>query len=371
MEVAEQIKRMIARDYGPGDVLPVYAELAERFGVGMRTVKGAVHELARRGIVTPYPRRGTIVNRSIEPGESGLGQVGLVVRCTLNRLFEARYLSEIVSAVCTRLDDLEAGLQVFSLHRTGGPIPPARVIETGAWGVVVLGVFDNRYIAEFAAQKVPMVVLDHFASDIALDYVLCDNAGAVTAIVEHLVSLGHKRIAFAEIFSRAPFGLGPEAVDEALQEESDRIERRRAFLAAAEKLLPGRPPSVETFVEDEYETSEALLDAMVGALRAGPEPATAVVAQDDHTAVRLIQHLGKVNLRVPEDISVAAIAGPDMTAAGTPPLTYCRMDFEDMGRQGINLLELRSRSGPPDEPNVVRIGFDFIRGKTTAPPTGP
>ena len=107
---------------------------------------------------------------------------------------------------------------------------------------------------------------------------------------------------------------------------------------------------------------------MVGTLRGGPEAATAVVTWDEQTAAQLIGHLEQLNLRVPDDVSVAAAAGPDMIAAGSPPLTYCRMDFQEMGRKGMDLLELRSRSPRPDEPNVVRVGFKFIRGRTTAPP---
>jgi len=375
IQVAERIKGLIARNYQPGEVLPPYLQLTERYGVGLVTVKRAMDILAAKGIVTPIRRKGTVVNRRIRPGETRLGQVGLIVRSTINRLFEARYLGEIVGALALRLDCLGSNLRIFSLNRRSGPITPRDVVVAGVDGAVLLGVFDRDYIAAFAREDVPLVALDHHLDDVPLDYVVCDNAGATRAVLEHLVGLGHRRIAYAELFTTAPSWLGATDAEEAIREESDRVERREAFAAGMAELLPDaeapRHVVVSAGPEDRAAGGERKIAELADAVRPEKDPPTAIVAESDYTAVGLIEALGRRGVRVPEDVSVAAIAGADMTAADIPPLTYCRVDFGSMGEKGMELLELRSRSPRPSEANVVRIGFEFTPGKTTSAPPGP
>ncbi|WP_433592536.1 GntR family transcriptional regulator [Nocardia sp. CA-145437] len=61
-EVAANLREAINKgEYLPGATLPKQEELAERYGVNIKTVRQAVNQLEAEGLVTPIRRRGTVV----------------------------------------------------------------------------------------------------------------------------------------------------------------------------------------------------------------------------------------------------------------------------------------------------------------------
>lgn len=61
-DLAAQLRGGIERgDYAPGTTLPKQADLAEEFGVNVKTIRNAVALLEAEGLVTPVRRRGTVV----------------------------------------------------------------------------------------------------------------------------------------------------------------------------------------------------------------------------------------------------------------------------------------------------------------------
>ncbi len=355
VQVAQKIRELIARRYQPGEVLPTYPQLAERFNCGVVTVRRAVKLLAREGILTPIRRKGTVVKRRLKPGEARLSQIALILPSTISSLFRQPHLSQIAAAIFVRLDNLQAEARVISLHGAEDAVPPSEVLETGVDGAVLLGVHDNAYIGRFAETDVPLVVVDHHAPAPA-DYVVCDNAGAASAVVGHLASLGHRRLAYVQ----ARRG---RATDD---EESDAVERREGFARAVRAAgLAAHDPVLTV-------DPEAGREALAGLLAAaeGPGSATAVVTYDEAVAEQLVARLAAAGRRVPQDVSVAAVAGPDAGGPHPGGLTCCRMDFWAMGTQAMEVLELRCRSPRPAEPSIVRIGFRLDPGSTVGRPAG-
>jgi GntR family transcriptional regulator len=63
-DLAAQLRGGIeSGDYAPGSTLPKQADLAEQFGVNVKTVRNAVALLEAEGLVTPVRRRGTVVRQ--------------------------------------------------------------------------------------------------------------------------------------------------------------------------------------------------------------------------------------------------------------------------------------------------------------------
>jgi len=94
---------------------------------------------------------------------------------------------------------------------------------------------------------------------------------------------------------------------------------------------------------------------------------TAILTDNNYALMLLKNELQQRGLRVPEDISLGAIASDTELSSGISP-TACRFDFNAMGRTAVRLLAERcQKPQPPAGSTAHRIGFQFMAGQTVAP----
>jgi len=363
-QVAHQLKLLIARDYGPGEVLPTYRHLAGQLGVGLRSISGAMRLLAEQGVVNPVRRKGTVVLRKIDPGEARLTQVGLVLGRGMHWIFKGGFMGQIMIGISNAISDCHADLRIFPYVPDRGVTGPGEVAGTGVEGVVLLAVSDNEFIARYAEMDIPAIVADHRPEGVPLDCIVCDNAGATKTIVNHLAGLGHRRIAYVENYAEAPAAEGPGGNRTV---ESDPDERRRALADFAEQAGVALHRPFITFAPD-WAADHGRFQAEVSAALTGDERPTAIVTDDEMAAQGLIAMLQRREVLVPRDVSVAAIASALPLAPTPQQPTSCLMDFNSMGVKAIETLSLRARTTPEGAGEVMRIGFEFCPGETTAEP---
>ena len=63
-QVEERLRERLRGDLAPGALLPTQRELAAEFGTSLITIKRALHELARKGLLESTRGRGTVVTRT-------------------------------------------------------------------------------------------------------------------------------------------------------------------------------------------------------------------------------------------------------------------------------------------------------------------
>ena len=178
-----------------------------------------------------------------------------------------------------------------------------------------------------------------------LPSVLLDDLGGITAAVEHLVALGHRRIAYV--------GGPPDLVHGA--------DRHRAWLEAvtAAGLVPG-PDLVGDF------TAAGGAKATVEAMDADPPP-TAIVYANDLMAIAGIHQVAAAGLQVPDDVSITGFDDVELAAHVSPPLTTVTTDAMAWGaRAASHLLDLVDRR--PAAARETATMHLVVRG-STAPPT--
>ena len=156
-----------------------------------------------------------------------------------------------------------------------------------------------------AAVNVPVVVLGDFASGeqhpAQWDQVTSSNLQGARAAAEHLLGLGHRRIAFVEGLRGTPSSLKREA----------------GFRAAFEAV--GLQPDPTLIVAGDYTQAGGRRAAEV--LFVGTEPPTAVFCANDLSALGVLQVAQVRGLRVPQDVSIVGFDDIDEAALATPPLT--------------------------------------------------
>lgn len=169
------------------------------------------------------------------------------------------------------------------------------------------------------------------------DFLGLDNRGGTRAATEHLLSLGHRRIAF----------YGGHADSSSCQE------RRLGYLDAL------REAGI-AFDEDwMIETSPTRLEANAHAdalFALDPAP-TAAVCYNDAVALGLILGLARLGRHPGVDFAVTGFDDIPEAAVGIPPLTTINADPRACGRQAAELLLQRvtSPSSLPSRSVIVHV----------------
>src|SRR5262249_22679995 len=147
------------------------------------------------------------------------------------------------------------------------------------------------------------------------------EAGARRA-VEHLLQLGHRRIAHLALS-------GPGPIEDEQSSQGDRYRGYSAALRAA-----GIEPQPRYLVRgaDTLAGGAAMLRELLA--RPGPHP-TATLVYNDVTAVGVLRALAELGMRVPHDMAVVGTDGIELGRYTTPTLTTIDHPREQLGQLGV------------------------------------
>ncbi|HEY9107183.1 MAG TPA: LacI family DNA-binding transcriptional regulator [Roseateles sp.] len=205
---------------------------------------------------------------------------------------------------------------------------------------------EDRYLAELEKQHLPCVFVNFVARAVNVPVVAMENQQGARAVMTHLLSLGHRRIAF---IAGSPY-TGQSA------------EREAAYVdALREAGIPHDPALVVpgAFIQTGgYAATERLL--------ALPSPPTAIFAANDEMAFGAIDAIHSRGMRVPEHISVAGFDDIPTSSYVHPPLTTVRQPLEAICARAVHeLLELIE--GREVEPRRISFPLELVVRQSTGP----
>jgi LacI family transcriptional regulator len=215
----------------------------------------------------------------------------------------------------------------------------------------------ERYRARLATLPTPVVYLDR-APDIGADAVLVDNVTGARRGVEHLVRLGHRKIAIIFMGHAVPTHL-------------ERLEGyRRALADYGVEVRPEYVQQTEPTMADSYSVTLQLL--------ASADPPTAIFATNARITIGVMAAINSRGLRCPEDISVLGHDGFDWQTVFRPRLTIVEQPAYLMGTRAAELLVQRITGALTGGPRrvvlnpelVVRESCGVYREHAPAPPPG-
>jgi LacI family transcriptional regulator len=195
-----------------------------------------------------------------------------------------------------------------------------------------------------------MVLVNRVTDARLVPAVAGDETHAVTDAVEHLVRLGHRRIAHVA---------GP-------QELSTGFGRYRSFLDAIgrSELVSDDCPVAFAGAYSEDAGAAAMRDLLQRSTQA-----TAVVAGNDLLALGCLSALSERSLRCPQDVSVVGFNDVPMMSRISPPMTTIQLPKREIGVEAARLL--MERIADPSTPDTRRLLLQcrlVVRGSTAEPP---
>ncbi len=258
------------------------------------------------------------------------------------------FAAEVVMGIDDAADEQQ--YSIILANSNAHPERELRVVRTfeerRVDGIIVTSSRVGATYAEMLeASRVPIVLLNNQHASEFMYSVMIDNPVASLAAAQHLVDLGHRRIAY--IGDR--FGV---------QTDSERFGGYREALERAG--LPVQPE----YVKHGDGRSEGGFEAAVELLSLENRP-TAVFCYNDMTALGALAAIRAHGLRVPDDISVVGFDDLFVAQTSTPPLTTIRQPMREMGKLAFATL-LKLLAGAEVQSSHKLKGELIVR-QSTAP----
>ncbi len=189
-------------------------------------------------------------------------------------------------------------------------------------GLLVMSPFvDSQDLAAVMPLNLPLVTIASRIGATHHSAITIDNHAGGRLAVEHLHSLGCRRIAHIS---------GPAQNFEAQ-------ERKRGFADAMAEHLPGRPLMVHAGEFTEESGYAAMRAFLASGLNAGTVP-DGIFAGNDVMAVGALLALKEAGLRVPYDVAVIGFDDIPIARFTSPPLSTLRVGVYELGRRGLEML---------------------------------
>lgn len=329
--------------------LPTIKDVAERAGVSKSLVSrvmrggGAVSQRRRAAVAAAAEDLGyrpNAVARSLVQQRSF--HVGVVVS-DLHNLFFA----EVIDGV----DDLAAERGYRSLITTGHRVPDAEaqalemLLELRVDGVILLAPRLGTPAIATAGRSVPVAIVGASLRVPGVDIVVNDDSLGASLAVEHLASLGHRRIGMVD------GGSGAGAV-----------ERLAGYEAAMQRLGLGD----QTIVAPGDFTEEGGHRGARSLLARDPPP-TAIFAANDLAAVGALNAIEEAGFAVPRDISLIGYDNTALSSLRHVSLTTVHQPRREIGRMAMQAL-LSRIEGTTWRARRVVLAPLLVPRDTTGPP---
>ena len=264
-----------------------------------------------RGLKQTSEVIGLIIRGRSNPFLSALAEAILEQAASLPDNFVTEYIDE-------KADEFETALRLTKQNRVKGMIFVGSLIDSR-----VQVIRDLEIPVVFTTVNATAASMKN-ASSVAID-----DRGMGRLVAEHLLDLGHRKIAV--------FGANPIAEDSLAM-------RFQGFCDAyADRGL--------TFDPQDYRECRFSPDAGYSAasdyFRAHPDT-TALFAMSDSVAIGAIRALRDLGMSVPEDVSVVGFDGIDICRFMIPRLTTVEQPVEEIARRSVNLLlDMMEKSAAP------------------------
>ncbi|SDT28711.1 transcriptional regulator, LacI family [Friedmanniella luteola] len=315
-------------------VATVSKVLNARYGVS-----AATHERVQR-VIDELGYQSSIVASSLRSHRTGV--LGVLVADL------EPFSTELLKGIATAVRGTGYELVIYSAGgRSGDRVGWERRYLSRLGGTLIDAAVLVTPTTVDADNALPVVAVDPHAGAASVPTVSADNTRGARLAVDHLLGLGHRRIAF---ISGWP-GL-----------ESTRL-RQEGFRSSLEAA--GVTPDPALVVEGDATQERA--HTLARALLRLDDPPTAVFAGNDMAALGVLAAARELGVAVPAQLSVVGFDNVPEAVMASPALTTVEQPMQAMGEQALRML-LELLGGGTPASRVVLDTRLVVRHSTAPPP---
>lgn len=349
---------------GPGNT--TIKDVAALAGVSIGTVsrvihnKGYISEPTRQKVLEAITETQFIPNINAQTAsEHQAPVVGVIVPEITNP-----FLSYLVSYIekYLNLENYSVMLcnNLYSAEKTKKFID--RLLQYRVRGLFMIATkLDDRDYLEMIREKLSIVCINTIMEKV--DCINCADWQTTFELTEHLISLGHRDIAYMGFNHTSPPTL------ERLRGFQDAMMKHH--LPIREEYLQGTDVTMRP-IQNLRDGNHAPANVLASRLLDLPNPPTAIMAINDYYALGIYTECHKRGLQVGRDISVAGYDDIPLTEIMTPPVTSVHCDVDSMAYIATSTLVDRIKSKEHqqlDSRNILVPGSLRLRASTASPVT--
>ena len=303
----------------PGDKLPSERALCERYGVSQITVRRSLRELAHMGRVYSRHGLGWFVSESRDSRRSSDDEVALVLpRLDWVTVPLVHSLSKALA---------QAGVSLRLAFTGGDSEEEAKALRgeearvTAAVLLVVTGEqqgLADRYALLLGDAKLPVLLLLREVSGVEAPVAFLDERAAMEDLARHILSLGHRRVAYA--------GDDPSRVAG--------WERYRGFATALWER--GLELPLDWMFASKL-TGDAAAERFRRVFGSQYHP-TGLVCSSDARAAEAMLLLQGMGLSCPAEVAIVGLGDRDFAPLLSPPLTTYRFELQRLGQAAAAMI---------------------------------
>ncbi|MEK6701825.1 MAG: LacI family DNA-binding transcriptional regulator [Planctomycetota bacterium] len=334
--------------------------VAAKVGVSVATVSRAlnnhphVDEETRQLVIQAA---GEVVFISMAAQTNVSTVIGLVYPGEIVRADYGAFESALMIGVLRGLNEMRFDLKIISIQRDKlpGESYSQFLRRKGLRGAILRTFEESRSVAKaIAGENFPFVVVADRFEEPNINYVCCESGDDSRRAVQHLIDLGHRRIALA--IHRIP--------------DTDHRDRRQGY----ERALRENGITIDPSLMLEISGDSAGGSSLVTRLLNMPNPPTGVFLTNPLATVGALRRCLELGVHVPDDLSIVGFDDSDIRRHTYPPFTAVCQDAEMIGFEAARWLSRRMSDPAGSTPSTLQIArqtFFEINRTTGRPPEVP
>lgn len=329
--------RKLARQLGTS-VATVSRALNNHPEVSDATKRRVLDAAARIGYIPSVGKRSTTVIGMVYPDEPVRADYGA---------FESALLAGILRGI----NEQKFDLKMISIQRDKAPGESYTQFfsRKGLRGVILRSFERSRNVCiDVAAEGFASVVVADRFEEPNVNFVCCESLGDSRRAVEHLIHLGHRRIAL--VVHNVP--------------DTDHRDRREGYLQALAEHGVAADPELMIESVASPEGGLAAITRLLG-LRSPP---TAVFLTDPLATLGAIRRCQELSIALPGELSLVGFDDSDVRHHVWPPVTSVCQDAGMIGYEAALWLTRRLVGKAPEQFRLIRQTMLEINRTTGAPP---
>jgi len=295
----------------PGDQLPSFAQMQAEHGIGQGTLERVYSVLENENLIIRQPKRGTFVAETRR--QKALNVVGVGSGLSPRQHPYYSLLLQGIQEVAYR-----EKIEVLLLHGD----------SSVAWEKM-----DGVILADQDSSRVPptMPAISLLHPLDGVPCVLADEYNGSKDATEHLISLGHRKIAFLAISGAKSSRNFPRQRINGYQDalKAAGIKEEKHWIRALRD--PWEP--TKSFSDLGFEKMSRWLEEDWQKLGC-----TAIMAHNDDTAIGVLRALQRAGIKVPQEVSLMGFDGTEISEHIHPSLSTVVVPLREIGARGMELL---------------------------------